>query len=174
MSGFGMLARHYGKSNMANNILLNIYDLQTRLFNNVISEISDGNAGNRASEKVNHIKWLAGHMVSVRYLMAALLGANETEKYAELFSQFKGLQPDVTYPSVEEMKNEWDKISKVLRPLIANITAETLAGPIPFPVPVAEQNISGFLSFCLHHEAYHIGQLGILRKYHGYKAMSYN
>jgi len=35
-------------------------------------------------------------------------------------------------------------------------------------------NMNGFLAFLMHHEAYHIGQPGILRKYLGKEAMKYN
>lgn len=158
---------------MENSVFTNIFDLQTRLFNNVINGVEDSHATARANEKVNHIKWLAGHLVSTRHMLAGVLGANVEEKYADLYAQGKGLQPDADYPPLADIKTEWQKITEVVRPLIANLKKEALGSPIPFPVPVAEQNVNGFVSFLLHHEAYHLGQLGLLRKYQGYEPMNY-
>ncbi len=42
------------------------FDLHTRLYNNVLRDISDQDADSRLSETVNHIKWLAGHLMSTR------------------------------------------------------------------------------------------------------------
>jgi hypothetical protein len=160
-------------NNMGNSVFTNIFDLQTRLFNNVIDGVDDSHAATRANEKVNHAKWLAGHLVSTRHMLAGVLSANAAEKYADLYAQGKGLQPGADYPPLADIRNEWQKITDIVRPLIADLKKETLDSATPFPVPVAEQNVNGFICFILHHEAYHLGQLGLLRKYHGYEPMIY-
>jgi hypothetical protein len=39
--------------------------------------------------------------------------------------------------------------------------------------PISDKSVVGTIAFLLHHEAYHIGQLALLRRYTGSPAMSY-
>ena len=50
---------------------------------------------------------------------------------------------------------------------------EVLGSPAPTKTPIADETLGGMLAFLMHHEAYHIGQMDLLRKYLGKDAMSY-
>lgn len=147
--------------------------LQTRLFKNVTADITDTDSQKRFTDSTNHIAWLAGHIVSTRYMMANMLGVQASEPYPELFAQGKGLSEGAKYPSLADLTKDWDSISKALTDKLEVLSdTEANAAP-PFPVPVSDQTMSGFINFTTHHEGYTIGQIGLLRRLNGYPAMKY-
>lgn len=152
--------------------LKNQFDLHTRLFNNVLDGISDAESNERANDHVNHIKWLAGHLTSSRFAMTANTPNPQEDPYGEMFGHGKGLDPNADYPSVESIKANWNAISTPISEALANLPAEALQAEAP-NVPIPGGTMEAFLEFLMHHEAYHIGQLGILRKYLGKESMSY-
>jgi len=82
--------------------LLEQFTLHTRLFSNVLVEISPEHATKRMNDKTNHIAWLTGSMVSIRFKLANLLGMNEQEPFPHLFKDGKAIQNDITYPGINE------------------------------------------------------------------------
>lgn len=153
-------------------ILVNIFELQTRLFKNVLAGIKNEDASERINEKVNHIAWLAGHLVSARYMIAGLVGLQEQEPYPDIFGHGKGIQ-EVEYPAIEELVKDWQPISEKLLNRLKTISDEELSAKSPIQVPIGDASLKGTITFFAHHEAYHIGQIGILRKYVGKDAMEY-
>ncbi len=49
-------------------------NLQTRLFKNVISGIDEEAAHKKIEGSPNHAAWIAGHLVSSRYLLVNMIG----------------------------------------------------------------------------------------------------
>src|SRR5882762_4664466 len=88
--------------------LISLYDFHTKLFHNVLVNISDNDANNRLDTKANHIAWIAGSLVQGRYALANILGINKTQTSNELFENFKGIQENVTYPPLEEFRTDWE------------------------------------------------------------------
>jgi len=148
-------------------------NLQTKLFNNATVGVSDADSTTRLNDHTNHIAWLSGHVVSTRYMLASVFGLSAQEPFPTLFTNGKGLDPDATYPSMAELRKDWDSISAQLASAVENLTEEALGQKMPNPVPTGD-TLGDFLNFILHHEAYTIGQLGIARKFFGLEAMKYN
>ncbi len=146
------------------------FDLHTRLFNNVLEGISDAEADVRLSDTVNHLKWLAGHLTSTRFSIGQMA---DQDPWAELFSHGHGLRTDVAYPPIEAIKAKWNAISDKVSAGLAHLPDAVLGGPAPANVPVNDDTLGGMLAFMMHHEAYHLGQMGLLRKYLGKEAMKY-
>ncbi len=149
------------------------FDLHTKLFNNVLSEISDEQADIRADEKINHIKWLAGHITAARMGLGKFGGLDEDKSFDEFFGHGKSIDTTLNYPSLKEIQNKWNAISERISEGLANLPSDILRSKAPIQVPVSDPSMEGFLGFMMHHEAYHIGQMGILRKFTGKEAMSY-
>ena len=153
--------------------LVTQFDLQTRLFNNVLDGISDAEADVRVRDNVNHIKWLAGHLTSTRFSMGKIGRLEAEDPWAELFSHGHGLREDADYPSIDAIKAQWNAISGPISAGLANLPDAALSSPAPAKVPVNDDTLGGMLAFLMHHEAYHIGQLGLLRRILGKEAMKY-
>ena len=153
--------------------IINQLNLQSRLFKNVLADIKSGDTSKRVADTLNHVSWQAGHIVFARYNMAGLLGIKDANPYGELYANFKPLDPAVKYPTIEDAKIKFDEITAKLMPALESVTDDQLAGPLPFKIPFDENNVRGMIAFISHHEAYHIGQLGVLRRSLGYEPMKY-
>lgn len=150
------------------------FDLQTQQFNNTLDGISDSEAESRNSDRINHMKFIAGHLLEVRVnLITQMTGSQPDTTYAAQFGYGVALDPNASYTPIEEIRSKWNNTATAISGGIIKIPEETLASKSPIPVPVADDTLLGLLSFLINHEAYHIGQLGLLRKMAGKEAMSY-
>ena len=160
---------------MSNSIkhLINQFNLQTRLFNNVLAGISDADSMKQMNANTNHVAWLTGHTVSTRFMIANALGLKVKEPFPSLFENGKGMDKGAKYPSMKELTKDWNSVSEKIATALNTLTEDALQNKVPHPVPTGD-TLGDFISFINHHEAYTIGQLGIARRYHGLEAMSYN
>lgn len=151
--------------------LLVLYDMQSLFFTKVVDGITDTDAHNRLDTKANHIAWLTGSLVQERYELAGALGSGLQQSAYELFKDHKGIQDDLTYPSLAEFKRDWERITPVLRDLLKNVTDERLAQP--FAMPGGEMPFYDLVAFITYREANCIGQIALWRRLLGYEAMKY-
>jgi uncharacterized damage-inducible protein DinB len=151
------------------------FDFHTRLFNNVLDGISDNEANSRNNEHVNHIKWVAGHLLNTRLEgMNRLTGGEADTTYAEKFARNSVLDPTgASYPPLSEIVSKWNEVSPDISGRINKLPEELLDSPAPAQSPIHDETFRGLMAFLVSHEAYHVGQLGILRKLAGKDAMSY-
>ncbi len=151
--------------------LIMLYDMQTKFFFNVTEGISDKDAHNRFDTKANHIAWLTGSLVEQRFEIARSLGIKLDQAAHELFKGNKGIQDDVTYPSLNEYKKDWETISPQLRDAFLDITDEKLDSP--FEMPGMTMTFFDMITFIIYREANIIGQVALWRRLLGYEAMKY-
>jgi hypothetical protein len=159
--------------------IISLYDYHTKLFLNALAGISDQDAQDRLGTKANHIAWIAGSVVYQRQVLANALGIQVKQTSEELFKAgkaegHKGIQEHVTYPSLDEYKKDWEKISSALKEGLVNISEEQLNGPDPFAMPGGDYTFFDTLTFCTDRESYCIGQIGLYRRLLGYDAMKWN
>jgi len=154
-------------------IVISQLDLQTRLFKNATTGYSEADASTTSGE-ANHVKWLTGHVVSTRYMMANVVGITEQEPYPDLFAQGKGRQPDAEYPAMTDLVKDWDGISQKLIDRLNQMSDEDFNAAPPFPLPMGDGTLKGFVGFLSHHEAYTIGQIAYARRIFGMESMKYN
>ena len=154
--------------------LIQLYDMHTSFFPNVIDGISDEDAQNRLNTKANHVAWITGSLVNQRYEIAKILGINVKQTSEELFKDYKGIQDNVKYPSLAEFKKDWEAITPALRDALVNLSEEKLHGPDPFKMPGGDYTFQDTLTFIIDRESYCIGQIGLYRRLLGYEAMKYS
>ena len=149
-------------------------DLQTRLFNNVTEEITDSESSLRKSEYINNMKWIAGHILHTRLgSMSRVAGLQPDGMYEAQFGRGNSFDPSATYPPIEEIRQKWQATAAAISEGISNMPEEVAAAKSGAQVPIADDTVRGLVSFLVSHEAYHIGQLGLLRKMAGKEAMSF-
>ena len=159
-------------------LLLTQFDLHHRLYNNVLDGFSDHESNQRlhGNTEINHVKYLAGHLLNSQWGLAAVLGLNVEVKWNDLFAVM-GLSEasdHVAYPPIEEIKSEWNYLYTPLRQAIVELCDENLNDkPIP-PFDQVATSVGELWAFINHHTAYHIGQIGILRRGFGKPAMRYD
>jgi hypothetical protein len=147
-------------------------ELQTMLYNNCTDGWSDADAEKRPGQ-ANHVKWIAGHLVSTRYMMANLLGLGQAEPFPALFEKGKGREDGAKYPSMAELTKDWNGISEKVIAKLKSMSDAELNAAAPFPTPAGDGTLKGTFGFFAHHEAYTIGQLGYARRVAGMPAMEY-
>jgi hypothetical protein len=158
----------------AKELLLAQYDLHDTLFNNVILDINDEEANRRLAPGINNVNWLAGHLVWGQRGLAKLGGVQRDIAWIDLYdSQIsQPPSPELKAPSMEEIKDVWNRYSSAIREGLEKLSDEELNAPFEFPLP-AFRTQEGFWAFINHHQAYTIGQIGILRRALGKEAMKY-
>ena len=155
-------------------VLIGLYDFHTKLFYNVLVDISDKDANNRLGTEANHIAWIAGSLVHTRYTIANAIGINKKQASDILFENNKGIQDNAAYPSLAEFKKDWENISTVLKDALADLNEDQLNGPDPFNMPGENYTLFDTLTMCIDRESYCIGQIGLYRRLLGYAAMKYD
>ncbi len=153
-------------------MLVDLLDYHTRMFPNVLVDISEADANNRLGTKANHPSWLAGSLVEGRFEMAKILGIEKHQAAHELFKDFKGIQDEVTYPVLNSYLADWDVISPLLKTAVENASAELWNSPETFGMGGNFTMFEAF-AFCIDRESYVLGQLGLWRRLLGYPAMKY-
>lgn len=151
--------------------LLLMYDMHTTFFKNVLDGISDEDAQNRLNTQANHIAWLTGSLVEQRYGIARDVGIDVKQKSNELFKDGKGIQDNVTYPSLKEFKKDWEIITPLARKAFIDVKDADLDVIIDFggiKTPMLEM-----IAFTVYREANCIGQIALWRRLLGYEAMKY-
>lgn len=160
------------KSIYQSEIMLN---MNTRLFLNALEGVTDEQAKHRISDHNNPLIWLATHTTWARYNACAMLGKPAAKNpYDGMFENFKPFNPSDKYPTLAEVKIEWNKASELLKDALASVTEEHLAADCPLKSPIGDFTFGGTVAFLTQHESYDIGQIAFLKKYLTGEAMKYN
>lgn len=159
------------------NPLLIQYDLHQRLFNNVLDGFSDEETNARliGFPQVNHVKYLAGHLLNSQYGIAMIAGLKPRVKWDELFAVMgrSEAKDDFPYPGVGEIIAEWNELYLPVREGLENLSPEQISSRPQAPFDAVADSVGQLFAFICHHQAYHIGQIGILRRAVGKPPMSY-
>ncbi|HET8736045.1 MAG TPA: DinB family protein [Pricia sp.] len=160
------------------NPLLTQFNLHQKLYNNVLEGFTDEESNTRlhGDKNINHVKYLAGHLLNSQYGLARIAGMEPDIKWNELFAvmgQSKA-QDDFTYPSLDEIKTEWNQMHEDTREGLSKLTEADLASTPPAPFDRVASSKEELWAFINHHQAYHIGQIGILRRGFGKEPMRYD
>ena len=153
--------------------VIEAFKMQTHLFLNVTGDITEEHAKAHFGGSPNHIVWITGHLVSTRYMLGTVLGLTDREPYPKFFEGGKGIQEDIDYPSINKLTAGWEEFAEKLTDRMESLTEDELQADPPIQTPIGDGTLRGFITFICHHEAYHIGQLSILRRHFGYEPMSY-
>lgn len=153
-------------------LIAKILRMQDRFFLNVIKDFGD-HFDQRPNDVTNHGVWLAGHIVSCRLLIGNLIGLELPNPYPGLFEYGKGIDPEIEYPTLEDFRKNWQEISGQVSEAVFEMEDKHFEKRSPLPCPLGDR-MGDLLAFLVQHESYHIGQLGLLRKYFGKEAMRYN
>jgi uncharacterized damage-inducible protein DinB len=152
---------------------ISLYDFHTTQYHNALENIPDEQTHNRLNSKANHIAYIAGRMVYERQALAQGIKTDVALSTTEQFQDFKGIQDDVTYPSLNDYRKDWDIISATLKAGLEKLTDEQLNGPDPFNMPGGNYTLFDSIAFSVDHESYFLGQLGLYRRLLGIAAMKF-
>ena len=120
------------------NYLLAQFDLHHKLYNNVLEGFTDEESNTRlhGDVQINHVKYLAGHLLHTQYGLALLAGVKIAPKWSELFAAGgdSRARDDVAYPALDTIISEWNAIHRDLRQGFSSLSAEELDATAPEPL----------------------------------------
>lgn len=158
-------------------LLLTQFDLHHRLFNNVLHGFTDDETNQRleGNGNINHVKYIAGHLLNSQYGLGKLAGINPEVRWNDLFAVMgkSRAKDNYPYPDIEEIKSEWNGMHNDLRNGLNKLTPVDLSSKPPAPFDQVADTAGNLWAFINHHQAYHIGQISILRRGFGKEPMSY-
>lgn len=153
--------------------LTELLRLNTLLFRNCLAGLSDEASRRRPTPTTNHAAWIAAHVADSRFFLLKVLGAEQPSPMEPYIGSATRLDDVQEWPTMAETQAAWTHAGHALRERLATMTGAELdaACDPPFLGPGVSR-LSG-LSFLAQHEAYHIGQLSLLRTWVGLPAMKY-
>ncbi|HEY4323353.1 MAG TPA: DinB family protein [Mucilaginibacter sp.] len=162
--------------------LLAQYNLHNLLFNNVIADISDEESDKCVADPMNCVKWLAGHLTWAQGNLARMGGTKIDIPWVGHFLSGPGSTeeernaPKGEYPTLTMIKDKWNEIGPAIKNGLENLPDQALETVIDAKTPILpyDNTLGGLWAFINHHQAYTIGQIGILRRGLGKEAMKYS
>lgn len=157
-------------------IVIPAYRMHSQMFNNMLDGIRQQDAQTRIDNKTNHFAWMVGNLVNSRYWLAEVLGMPEKDPNEDLFKDAKALDPHAQYPSLNDLKEQWHKISPVLYQKLLSVDETELEQPYDFGMNISyvEENKLNMVGMAIDRESYLFGQLGLMRKVLNYGAVKYD
>ena len=153
--------------------IVEISNLNTKLFLNCFKNVDEQVARKQPNDKTNNMIFIACHLLDARYYLGSFIGLELANPFKEIFDNANSIKYMKEYPNFQEIKLEWERISALISEKFSELNEEFLQKESKQKFPVSENTILGAISFLVEHEAYHIGQLSILRKFWGLEAMKY-
>ena len=138
--------------------------------------ISEEDALKRIEGKTNHIIWMVGNFLDMRFALGKVLGLEIENPHNDLFFQGKALDEAFDYPKLNELKESFHHISPLVYQKLLEISDEELdkAFPMGMNIEFFPENTLNFVGMCIGREDYLCGQIGLMRKILGYEAMKYD
>ncbi|MFA3783433.1 DinB family protein [Melioribacteraceae bacterium 4301-Me] len=153
--------------------LISIYEINSRLLINSFKDVSEELAINRPNKKINSMMFILLHTIDARYVMIKNLGSKTKNPFAEYVNWNNTIDDVKKYPPLKVVLDNWVKLDKVLKRKLSNLTYNQLKAKLDFDYPGNDEPIINMISFLAQHEAYHVGQLAMLRKLLGLSPLSF-
>lgn len=154
--------------------LNNIMKINTELFSNCLDGIDDETAGRRPNDHTNNLAFVATHLVEARHFLASQLNVAAATPFDGVLSGAKTIDDISDYPTMDAVRTAWDEISDKLTSRLETITDEELNETSKPSFPGDDRTVLGAMAFLMQHEAGHIGQMALIRKFFKREAMSYD
>jgi uncharacterized damage-inducible protein DinB len=141
-----------------------LIDLQTKQLNNLLENVTD-EISNQEKNNLNSIKWLVGHLVNTRLMILSTLTKTPSDpEFAKLFGRGSSGKIDSNFPAIEELMEKWNETSEKIALEFNTKSNEDFSEKSPIPFPVGDDTLIGFISYLVYHEAFHIGQISIVKR----------
>ncbi len=120
----------------------------------------------------NCLNWVVGHLATSRDMTRGVLGLEPAlgkEEHPVYARSSEPLTDASKAESFERLTAAFAQDQDDIGAAIAALTPEQLAAPAPFsPAKNPEETVGTLLAGLIFHEAYHIGQTGVLRRIAGH------
>ena len=119
------------------------------------------------SGEANHLAFLATHLAGARYYIVKFLGGSAQDPLERYHEKARTIDDIAEFPPPSEVLDAWDGVAPLLDAALAEATRAFLDGNSGLPFPAPGPTRLDALSFLAQHEAYHLGQMCLIRRIHG-------
>lgn len=148
-------------------------ELNGRLLLNAIEDMPADVWLTRLGGSSNHPAFLALHLLDARCFLLGLLGAPSSHGFEDVGKDATRLEDIPSYPSSTKIAEAWKRVSAGLPSVLEEVGLEQLEAEAPHDFPITDSTVLGAVAFLAEHEAYHLGQLGLIRRAGGMEPLSY-
>jgi len=148
-----------------------MYQVVSQLMEKAFSDVKEEHLHARPNEHTNSLHWIFGHLIDARYEVARSLGASAEHSFGKIFSMGEEVTDPADYPSLVELQESFKKITTVLDERFKAITEAGYAAEAENAFPGQAKTVAGCVTFLSFHEAYHAGQIALIRKFFGYEQL---
>ena len=148
------------------------YEINSKLLLNSFKDVDDSLSNKRPNKKTNSMLFITLHLIDSRYFILTQLGGKVKNPFREYMDWSKSIEEVKSFPLKDEVLKEWAILGKKLLKKLAALDAKSLNAKIEMQFP-GGNSILNMISFLSEHEAYHVGQIGFIRKFHGLPAVEY-
>lgn len=141
-----------------------------------LDQIVEEDALKRVEGKTNHIIWMAGNFLDMRYAMGNVLGLDEGFEFKDYFFQGKALDENLDYPTLKQLRESFHKISPLVYRKLLEVSDEDLDKTFPMGMNIDffPETVLNFVGMCIGREDYLCGQIGLMRRILGYEGIKYD
>jgi len=136
----------------------------TLQFRDALQDLSNDQTLERIHRITNHAAYIALHLLDARCFVIRVLGGECSHGFESATEGARSVGDIEAYPAVQEILDAWDRVSDLLTGRLEEADEGVLASDPPFRFPVEDQTVLGAVAFLAHHEGYHLGQLGLIRR----------
>jgi hypothetical protein len=127
--------------------LAKLYQLNTDLLLNCLEGLSDREAQTRLEAGGNSITFLAAHLTDSRHFLVARLEHPLTNPLARYLADVRRLDDIEEWPSLDELRTEWLRISAHLQKVLGELSGDELDEPNIHRFPVDDTSGLGMIAF---------------------------
>ncbi|HDZ14558.1 hypothetical protein LCGC14_0993220 [marine sediment metagenome] len=157
-------------------IVIPAYRMHSQNFKNVLEGITEEAALKRIDNNTNHVVWMVGNFINCRYWIGSMLGIEDKNPFDDLFKDARALDESCSYPTLQELKKNFNDISPKVYQKLVNAIDGQLDEKFSFGMNVffVPETILNMIGMCIGREDYLLGQMGLMRKLLGLKGMGYD
>ena len=122
------------------------------------------------SGSANHLAFLAVHLVGARYWIVKFLGHEAADPLESYHGKARSIEEMDRFPPPTEVLAAWDDVAPRLGEALRTAGPEFLDDDAGLPFPTPGPTRLDALAFLAQHEAYHLGQMALIRRIHGLAA----
>jgi hypothetical protein len=143
------------------------FKVTTNLYLKALGGVSREQLLRRPGERSNPLLWIAGHLALSRTRVVNVLGGAREPRWAELFATGSRVEDVTRFPEVAEVMALWRELADEIQERLRAFPPERWEEPVQVRIPSDDGTLRGALALITFHEAYHVGQMGYVRKWLG-------
>lgn len=147
--------------------IVGLIEITTNLYVKALAGVGRDAFLERPGGVTNSLVWVAGHLLQSRARMRKLAGEKIEVPWPELFGPGGPLADPSGYPTAQELLASWRETTEALLRRLDALDEALLVAPPRLRVPSHDHTLLGAIAFAAYHEAYHVGQMGYVRRWHG-------